>query len=327
MEVERSDASGERVVSFEITHRTAYAYETPVGFGRHIGMVRPRSGPNQRLISADLVVAPEPERVVWRSDPLENAIFETHFSRRADRLVFDMASSVEITPFPPLHEALASSALNHPFRYAAAEQALLEPTLADPGLGERARAWARAVRGDAHYTPTLELLGRLTSSIRREMRYERRETRGLQNPSETIERGSGACRDFALLAVCVLRQWRFAARFVSGFLHVPDYEPERVLGGGAMHAWAQVFLPGVGWFDLDPTNDRIGNQGLVSVAVGLEPDDLLTIAGSFVGRASAYRGMTIWVKVTKVEAEERLRAPELGRPIDLRLSAAAANGS
>jgi transglutaminase-like putative cysteine protease len=45
----------------------------------------------------------------------------------------------------------------------------------------------------------------------------------------------------------------FAARFVSGYLYVPARDNSDIRGGGATHAWCQVYLPGAGWVDFDPT--------------------------------------------------------------------------
>ncbi|MGD0074445.1 MAG: transglutaminase N-terminal domain-containing protein [Candidatus Binataceae bacterium] len=47
---------------------------------------------------------------------------------------------------------------------------------------------------------------------------------------------------------------RMAAQFISGYLHIPDDDGERYVGGGNTHAWVQVHLPGPGWVDFDSSN-------------------------------------------------------------------------
>ena len=51
-----------------------------------------------------------------------------------------------------------------------------------------------------------------------------------------------------------------AARFVSGYVYVPPTPRTGRLGGGATHAWCQVYLPGSGWLEFDPTNGLIGGE-------------------------------------------------------------------
>ena len=89
----------------------------------------------------------------------------------------------------------------------------------------------------------------------------------MQRPEDTLQRRSGSCRDFALFMMEAVRSLGFAARFVSGYIFVPDGRATRC--GGATHAWMQVYLPGAGWVDFDPTNSVVGNRNLIRVAVAL----------------------------------------------------------
>jgi transglutaminase-like putative cysteine protease len=111
----------------------------------------------------------------------------------------------------------------------------------------------------------------------------RRPERGVHTPSETLQSGRGSCRDFALLMMESVRCLGLAARFVSGYIFVPDAHPTTSIGGGATHAWMQVYLPGAGWVDFDPTNSIIGNRNLIRVAVAWDPEQALPLWGSFFG--------------------------------------------
>lgn len=149
---------------------------------------------------------------------------------------------------------------------------------------------------------TLAVLEALNGAIRAELRYERRDEPGTREPTDTLSRGSGACRDFALLLAECARSLGIAARFVSGYLHDGLAEGR---GGAATHAWAEVYVPGPGWIELDPTNGLVGGDRLVRVAVAGTPEGAAPISGSFVGAGGDFLGMTVDVRVDEV-AHERL---------------------
>jgi len=149
--------------------------------------------------------------------------------------------------------------------------------------------------------------------IRHGLTYERRVENGIQDPVETLSRGSGTCRDFTELMIEALRVVGLPARFVSGYLYVPARDRGEVHGGGATHAWLQVYLPGAGWIDIDPTNAILGNDGLIRIAVAREPTDALPLHGSYSGPRSHDLGMEVMVKVVRedraaMEPQAGLRA-------------------
>ena len=120
----------------------------------------------------------------------------------------------------------------------------------------------------------------MTYAIKEGFSYERREAAGVQSPRHTLERRRGSCRDFAVLMMEAARALGVAARFVSGYVYVPrgDDEPVR-LGGGATHAWCQIYLPGAGWIEFDPTNGLLGGKDLIRVAVARDPAQAAPLTG------------------------------------------------
>ena len=105
------------------------------------------------------------------------------------------------------------------------------------------------------------------------------------------------------------RSLGFAARFVTGYIYVPSRGKNPHLGGGATHAWVQVFLPGAGWVEFDPTNGIVGNEDLIRVGVARDPKQARPLSGSFVRDGAEYLGMEVQVNVTRPE-EEILPIPE-----------------
>ena len=140
----------------------------------------------------------------------------------------------------------------------------------------------------------------MSEGIHRGFRYRRREAKGIQQPVETLRLGHGSCRDFAMLIIDAARSFGLAARFASGYLAVPLDDPQEPTSGsarGSTHAWAQIYLPGAGWIDFDPTSGSVGNTGLVTVAVVPDPRHAIPLHGTFFGFPSDHLGMEVQVSV------------------------------
>ena len=134
--------------------------------------------------------------------------------------------------------------------------------------------------------------------LRGSFTYNARDQEGTQTPVETIEKKSGTCRDYALLFIEAARSLGFGARFVTGYLYDPalDGGGDAVQGAGATHAWADIYLPGAGWVEFDPTNGLIAGENLIRVAVTRDPTQAVPIGGSYAGEG-AYLGMEVEVTV------------------------------
>ena len=170
--------------------------------------------------------------------------------------------------------------------------------------------WAKAIRAEDPDRGTWSFLTRLNAAIRRDFAYLRREEEGIQVPAQTLRLRRGSCRDFAVLMAEAVRTQGFAARFVSGYLHVRSNEETSRRVGGSTHAWIQVYLPGGGWIDFDPTSGAVGNGDLVRVAVVRDPAQASPLAGTFMGFPSDFIDMSVTVDV----ATERSRRSELKVP-------------
>ena len=128
--------------------------------------------------------------------------------------------------------------------------------------------------------------------------YARRSAHGTQSPQTTLEHRRGTCRDFALLMMEVARNLGLAARFVTGYIYVPSRDGSRTLGGGSTHAWCEVYVPGAGWAEFDPTNAIVGNRDLIRVAVARDPRQVIPLSGSYDGTAADFDSLSVQVNVT-----------------------------
>ena len=140
----------------------------------------------------------------------------------------------------------------------------------------------------------------MTHAIKRQFVYARREEPGTQDPIQTLDLGSGSCRDFALLMMEAVRALGFAARFVTGYLYDASLVggDSKLVGSGETHAWVQVYLPGAGWVEFDPTNALVAGRNLIRVAVARDPSQAIPLSGSYFGSGEDDLGMEVKVEVT-----------------------------
>ena len=142
------------------------------------------------------------------------------------------------------------------------------------------------------------LLKDLNAGVAQRVQYQSREVEGTQSPSETLDRGWGSCRDFAVLFTEAARKLGFGARLVSGYLHDPDHDLVGSAEAGSTHAWAEVFVPGAGWITFDPTNRSVGGRNLIPVAVARDISQCTPVSGSYFGVSDNFLSMDVTVSVT-----------------------------
>lgn len=266
-----------------IHHVTRYTYPEEVQFTPHRVLLRPRETPHSHVVNMRLEIQPE-ARVKWRVDPFENQIAGVYFTRPADHINVAASILVELAEGNPFDFILEPYAESYPFAYVASEKKALSPFLEIGSPSSCAKVlpwiWEQFPRMPGG---TLELLTEVNRRIRDRFQYVRREEEGVQEPDETLSKGSGSCRDFTRLLIEIARQLGFAARFVSGYLYDPPSGAEHIenVARGAMHACAEIYLPGAGWKGFDPTNGILVSHTFIPCAVANEPKLTSPIQGSY----------------------------------------------
>lgn len=285
---------------FSVKHITAYRYKKPVSFGQHRLMFRPRDSFDQRLLDATLIVDPVPDNVRWIHDVFGNCVALIDIGQPATELRFETSIRLDHTPQVALDLQIDESALRYPFEYDADEMPDLERTIMRhyPDEQDEVGKWARQFVKVGHATETGHMLMTLCFAIHEGFSYARRLERGTQRPTETLKLRRGTCRDFALLMIEAARSLGLAARFVTGYVFVPDRDGSSTRGGGSTHAWCQVYLPGAGWVEFDPTNGIVGNRDLIRVGVSRDPSQAIPLSGSYDGDADDFEDMYVQVNVT-----------------------------
>jgi transglutaminase-like putative cysteine protease len=295
-------------IQHDITHTTVYRYREPVRFGEHRVMFRPRDSHDLRVLATDLVCSPD-AAIRMIQDPHSNSVALVTPLQEASELKIVCTFRIEHALAGDAALALSPGAEFFPFAYSVEERLDLEhymrPAHDDPE-GKLTRWVRQFVRTDGP-TGTRELLLQMNGFIREHFEYSARDEEGTQTPLQTLQRGAGSCRDFALLMMESVRCLGMAARFVTGYLYDPALDPAAVpendatQGAGSTHAWLQVYLPGAGWVPFDPTNNlRAGNAQLIRVGVARDPRQAAPISGSWFGPPDAYLGMEVTVRVSRV---------------------------
>ncbi len=299
-------------ITLSVRHATVYRYENPVELGEHRMMMRPRDGHDQRLIASDLIIEPEPKRLRWLYDPFDNCVALASFEGETRLLRVENRFTVERTEDDQPGGEIDPSAATYPFSYSPEELPdvirSVERLYSDPS-GEIDR-WAHQFVLAGGTVPTSRLLMTMTYAIKEGFSYERREELGVQSPRRTLDIRRGSCRDFAVLMMEAARTLGFAARFVSGYVYVPRDDGDQRLGGGSTHAWVQVYLPGAGWVEFDPTNGLIGGRDLIRVAVARDPTRAAPLTGTYFGSVDDELGMEVTVRVTQQKYHERVLTEE-----------------
>jgi transglutaminase-like putative cysteine protease len=307
------------VRTLTIKHVTTYRYRQPVAFGEHRMMLRPRDSHDQRLIDVKIAITPAPKHMRRAQDAFGNHVDIVRFSSPAKELRFESTIRLDHSHTDVDDLDIEEFARSCPFVYGTEMPDLvrfIERQSVDPD-GEVA-LWAWTFLRNGRPTGTREFLANLTGGINRTFKHKRRDEKGIQAPRQTLALGSGSCRDFAMLMIDAVRSLGMAARFVSGYLHVPgdgdegraDSDRGGHPNGGNTHAWTQVYLPGPGWVDFDPSSGIVGNRDLVRVAVVHDPRHALPLHGTWTGFPSDYLGMDVAVAVTSDAASAGAESKE-----------------
>src|SRR5206468_12243260 len=137
-----------------------------------------------------------------------------------------------------------------------------------------------AVRSFTPRRPLGEALLDLTARIHNDFKYDSKATNVSTRAEEVFQKRRGVCQDFAHVQIACLRSLNLPARYVSGYLRTyPPPGRPRLIGADVSHAWASAHCPGIGWIDVDPTNNVVPTYNHVKVAWGRDYGDVSPLRG------------------------------------------------
>ncbi len=286
-----------------VKHTTTYTYRREVKFGEHRLIFRPRDSHDLRLLDSALTIEPQ-AKLRWLYDVFGNSVAVATFDKPSDILRLESQIVIDRYPLTGIEFPIEQFARKIPFSYPASEVPDLGRTIERhyPDPERVVTEWTRNFLENSGSSDTETFLRTVNAAIRSDFTYMERWEPGVQTPVETLKSRSGSCRDYALFMMEAVRSVGLAARFVSGYLYDPalDGQNSDVMGAGATHAWVQVYLPGGGWIEFDPTNASVGGHNLVPVAVAREPAQAIPVSGKFDGLPEDFIDMKVDVTVHSV---------------------------
>jgi transglutaminase-like putative cysteine protease len=292
-------------MSFEIVHTTEYDYSESVSVSHHVARLSPRALAQQDCVQHELQIDPAPAVRVPHVDYFGNTMTFFAMQGAHSRLTVRARSTVAVratahpkppdTPpwdLAPGQPALPLDAIEFVF-----ESTLRRSSVAGPAGADLA-AYAR--RSFPPGRPLIEAVVELTGRIHEDFTYDPKATTVATPLADVFRSRRGVCQDFAHLEIACLRSLGLSARYISGYLAtVPPPGAPRLVGADASHAWLAVYCPGVGWIDVDPTNNVLPSDQHVTLAWGRDYGDVSPIRGVILGGGG--HSLRVSVEVTRVK--------------------------
>jgi transglutaminase-like putative cysteine protease len=289
---------------YKIIHRTTFKYRHPVSVGKHVACLKPRSLPRQQLTSSELLIQPNPATMTERIDYFGNLHCFFTVQEPHKELVVEARSEVKMEDGVtssqqeslPWEEAVRSL----PVDQSAAGLDAYQFRFESPRIKPRPEFAAYALQSFTSGRPMREALLDLTARIHKDFRFDSKVTNVRTTPEEVFRKRRGVCQDFAHFQIACLRSLNLSARYVSGYLRTyPPPGRPRLIGADASHAWVSAYCPGVGWIDLDPTNNVIPSNGHVTLAWGRDYGDVSPLFGLVSG--GGVHALSVAVDVDAIE--------------------------
>jgi transglutaminase-like putative cysteine protease len=264
------------------THSTTYLYSAPVSICHTEVLLAPRDDRKQRVLEHDLSIVPMPEATFSHKDYFGNDVTYFSIHEPHQTLTISAASLIEMEPGDPIEPCLTpawDAARGEMWRRG--EGHSLEAyqfVFPSPRIAPAPEFAAYAQPSFTAGRPLLEAAVDLCHRIYTDFHYDQQATTVATSVAEVLECKRGVCQDFAHFAIACLRSLGLAARYVSGYLTGAG-----LIGGQASHAWVSVYFPGLGWLDLDPTNDQLANGNHVTLAWGRDYSDVAPVRGVAIG--------------------------------------------
>lgn len=276
-------------MKYIVRHSTSYHYALSVSNCYNIAYVLPRSTETQEVGSIDIQISPKATTRSTRTDCFGNQFL--HFSIEKDHteLELSITSSIEVQDA----ETSINLDFGNPCSYV---RYLLENgkdiqsvnarefILDSPMIQHQQYLADYAASSFSDDRPFLSAVMDLTQRIFTDFTYDPQFSDIATPLADVFKHKRGVCQDFAHLAIGCLRSLGYPARYVSGYLEtMPPAGEEKLIGADATHAWFSVYSPGEGWYQFDPTNNKVAGEQHITTAWGRDYSDVTPVKGVIFG--------------------------------------------
>jgi transglutaminase-like putative cysteine protease len=282
-------------IQYVIRHTSRFAYSAPISESMMEVRMQPRGDDRQRCLRFELITQPR-ARVFAYQDSLGNVVHHFDIPSRHSRLWITADAIVDMSPMPFIPDSLpdttwealdALAASGEQWHWLQSSHFARETPL----LVELAHElqWRR----DAD---PLTLMRRLTSALFHTFTYAQSETRVDSPIDDALKARGGVCQDLAHIMIALARRIGIPCRYVSGYLSTSSECHDRSTEG-ATHAWAEAYLPELGWVGFDPTNNLLAFERHIRAAVGRDYADVPPTRGVFRGEAGSELSVLVTVSL------------------------------
>lgn len=250
-----------------IRHETRYTYETAPSAVIEVLRLTPYNTANQSVRDWHIDVTGD-AMLNRDEDAFGNVTHTFTLANPGHELVISAAGTVETEPTSGV---VSGTRERLPLGVYLRETPL---TAAD----ETIRDFVSRVRGRGDANP-LERAHRLNAAVFEAMRYDEVSTTVTTVACEALAHGHGVCQDLAHVLVAAARVDGLPARYVSGY----QFAAGRARDEHASHAWAEIYIEGLGWVAFDPTAGASTTDAYVRLAVGLDYLSASPVRGAVYG--------------------------------------------
>jgi transglutaminase-like putative cysteine protease len=293
-------------VIYSVRHITSFSYEPGVRESVMEVRMQPRSEGRQRCLTFSLDVAPNANIMVYQ-DYLGNSVQHFDIPGRQCRVDLTAQALVEIQEASAPNPSDAGSWQDLDTQIATGDywETLAPSHYAQPSEAlDRFASELHLQRGENPF----EFLLQLNEAMYQAFEYVPNSTAVDSPISDAVRTRQGVCQDFAHIMITLLRQLHIPSRYVSGYLAHGAERKDRS-ADGATHAWVEAFLPGLAWVAFDPTNNLVGGERHIRVAIGRDYADVPPTRGVYKGEAES--GLSVLVTVSPANAPRPEELPPL----------------